>query len=236
MAGSSISAIPGISRAACGGPNRVNARAAVLIGEEEIARNVVAVRDLDSGEQYRSADGSVIERVARATAGVLRLSRRYGSLFRRTFGAARPAPCRAAGSASRLRARRRRVRKIVEGIQRAQPDRRRHRQVAARSRRAFLARRYGGIERGCRAAAARRGRAALAAGASSRSRAAGKAGASPEGCRRSAQRDPRGSRRNRRRGGGFVRRRALSHVPEIRRVARLAVRDPRSFRDRSRRV
>jgi histidyl-tRNA synthetase len=31
--------------------NRVNARVAVLIGEEEIARNVVALRDLDSGEQ-----------------------------------------------------------------------------------------------------------------------------------------------------------------------------------------
>jgi histidyl-tRNA synthetase len=31
--------------------HRVNARAAVLIGEEEIARNVVALRDLDSGEQ-----------------------------------------------------------------------------------------------------------------------------------------------------------------------------------------
>jgi histidyl-tRNA synthetase len=30
---------------------RVNARAAVLIGENEIARNVVALRDLDSGEQ-----------------------------------------------------------------------------------------------------------------------------------------------------------------------------------------
>jgi histidyl-tRNA synthetase len=31
--------------------NRVNARVAVLIGEDEMARNVVAVRDLDSGEQ-----------------------------------------------------------------------------------------------------------------------------------------------------------------------------------------
>jgi histidyl-tRNA synthetase len=29
----------------------VNARVAVLIGEDEIARNVVAVRDLDTGEQ-----------------------------------------------------------------------------------------------------------------------------------------------------------------------------------------
>jgi histidyl-tRNA synthetase len=31
--------------------NNVNARVAVLIGEEEIARHVVALRDLDSGEQ-----------------------------------------------------------------------------------------------------------------------------------------------------------------------------------------
>jgi histidyl-tRNA synthetase len=31
--------------------NRIDARAAVLIGEDEIARNVVALRDLDSGEQ-----------------------------------------------------------------------------------------------------------------------------------------------------------------------------------------
>ena len=31
--------------------NRVNARVAVLIGEDEIARNVVVLRDLDSGEQ-----------------------------------------------------------------------------------------------------------------------------------------------------------------------------------------
>ena len=31
--------------------NRVNARVAVLIGEDEIARNVVTLRDLDSGEQ-----------------------------------------------------------------------------------------------------------------------------------------------------------------------------------------
>jgi histidyl-tRNA synthetase len=31
--------------------NNVNARVALLIGEEEVARNVVALRDLDSGEQ-----------------------------------------------------------------------------------------------------------------------------------------------------------------------------------------
>jgi histidyl-tRNA synthetase len=31
--------------------NRANARAAVLIGENEAARNVVTLRDLDSGDQ-----------------------------------------------------------------------------------------------------------------------------------------------------------------------------------------
>jgi histidyl-tRNA synthetase len=31
--------------------NRLNARAAVLIGDEEVARHVVRLRDLDSGEQ-----------------------------------------------------------------------------------------------------------------------------------------------------------------------------------------
>jgi histidyl-tRNA synthetase len=33
--------------------NNVNARVAVLIGEEEIARQVVALRDLDNGEQTK---------------------------------------------------------------------------------------------------------------------------------------------------------------------------------------
>jgi histidyl-tRNA synthetase len=31
--------------------NRVNARVAVLIGDDEVVRNVVTLRDLDSGEQ-----------------------------------------------------------------------------------------------------------------------------------------------------------------------------------------
>jgi histidyl-tRNA synthetase len=31
--------------------NQINARVAVLIGEDEIARNIVTLRDLDSGEQ-----------------------------------------------------------------------------------------------------------------------------------------------------------------------------------------
>jgi len=31
--------------------NRINARAAVLIGDDEISRNVATLRDLDSGEQ-----------------------------------------------------------------------------------------------------------------------------------------------------------------------------------------
>ena len=37
--------------------NRLNARAAVMIGEDEIARGVVTVRDLDSGDQTEVADG-----------------------------------------------------------------------------------------------------------------------------------------------------------------------------------
>ena len=39
--------------------NRVNARAAVLIGDDELARDVVTLRDLDSGEQSRGADRRV---------------------------------------------------------------------------------------------------------------------------------------------------------------------------------
>ncbi len=31
--------------------NKVNARAAVILGEDELAKSVAAVRDLDSGEQ-----------------------------------------------------------------------------------------------------------------------------------------------------------------------------------------
>jgi histidyl-tRNA synthetase len=46
--------------------NRVNARVAVLIGDEEIARNAVALRDLDSGEQSEvPMDASLSELRAR---------------------------------------------------------------------------------------------------------------------------------------------------------------------------
>jgi histidyl-tRNA synthetase len=49
--------------------NNVNARVAVLIGEEEIARNVVALRDLDSGEQIEvPIDPSLSELRARLQA------------------------------------------------------------------------------------------------------------------------------------------------------------------------
>src|SRR5271166_2174576 len=49
--------------------NHVNARVAVLIGEDEIARNVVALRDLDSGEQSEVAmDLSLSELRARLRA------------------------------------------------------------------------------------------------------------------------------------------------------------------------
>jgi histidyl-tRNA synthetase len=49
--------------------NRINARAAVLIGEDEIARNVVALRDLDTGEQVEvTMDPSLDELNARLCA------------------------------------------------------------------------------------------------------------------------------------------------------------------------
>ena len=49
--------------------NRINARAAVLIGEDEIARNVVTLRDLDSGEQIEvPMDPSLSELRARLQA------------------------------------------------------------------------------------------------------------------------------------------------------------------------
>jgi len=49
--------------------NHVNARVAVLIGEDEIVRNVVALRDLDSGEQSEVAmDQSLRELQARLRA------------------------------------------------------------------------------------------------------------------------------------------------------------------------
>jgi histidyl-tRNA synthetase len=49
--------------------NQVNARVAVLIGEDEIARNVVALRDLDSGQQSEVAmDLSLSELRARLRA------------------------------------------------------------------------------------------------------------------------------------------------------------------------
>jgi len=49
--------------------NRVNARVAVVIGEDEIARNVVALRDLDTGEQVEvPMDSSLSELRARLQA------------------------------------------------------------------------------------------------------------------------------------------------------------------------
>lgn len=45
--------------------NRINARAAIIIGEEELARDRVAVRDLDSGEQEEVALAALAERLAR---------------------------------------------------------------------------------------------------------------------------------------------------------------------------
>jgi histidyl-tRNA synthetase len=44
--------------------NKVKARAALLIGEDELARNVVSLRDLDSGEQLEVASAALEERLA----------------------------------------------------------------------------------------------------------------------------------------------------------------------------
>ena len=119
--------------------NQINARVAVLIGEDEIARNVVALRDLDSGEQNEvPMDQSLSELRARLP-GALLLSAQYGIVFRSASGAARPPPCRAARRARQQRAHGRRFCKIVEGIQRSEPDRRRDRCAAPRPRRANLA-------------------------------------------------------------------------------------------------
>jgi histidyl-tRNA synthetase len=45
--------------------NKVNARVAVILGETEFAKNVAAVRDLDSGEQREVALDALIESLAR---------------------------------------------------------------------------------------------------------------------------------------------------------------------------
>jgi histidyl-tRNA synthetase len=45
--------------------NKVNARVAVILGETELAKNVAALRDLDSGEQREVALDTLIESLAR---------------------------------------------------------------------------------------------------------------------------------------------------------------------------
>lgn len=45
--------------------NRVNAVAAIILGEDELARSVATVRDLDSGEQEEAALASLADRLAR---------------------------------------------------------------------------------------------------------------------------------------------------------------------------
>ena len=65
--------------------NHVNARVAVLIGEDEIARNVVTLRDLDSGEQSEVADGPIVERAASTSAGVLAPKRVWKRLSKRIW-------------------------------------------------------------------------------------------------------------------------------------------------------
>jgi histidyl-tRNA synthetase len=45
--------------------NKVNARAAVIIGDNELARGVAAVRDLDTGEQEDVPLSALAERLVR---------------------------------------------------------------------------------------------------------------------------------------------------------------------------
>jgi histidyl-tRNA synthetase len=45
--------------------NKVNARVAVILGEDELAKHVAALRDLDSGEQREVALDTLIESLAR---------------------------------------------------------------------------------------------------------------------------------------------------------------------------
>jgi len=44
--------------------NKIKARAAVILGENEIAKQVATVRDLDSGEQAEIPLASLTERLA----------------------------------------------------------------------------------------------------------------------------------------------------------------------------
>jgi histidyl-tRNA synthetase len=44
--------------------NKINARAAVILGDDEIAKQAAAVRDLDSGEQAEIPLASLAERLA----------------------------------------------------------------------------------------------------------------------------------------------------------------------------
>ena len=43
--------------------NKVNARAAILVGGDELARGVVALRDLDTGEQAEVPRGEIVARL-----------------------------------------------------------------------------------------------------------------------------------------------------------------------------
>jgi histidyl-tRNA synthetase len=44
--------------------NKLNARVAVILGENELAKNVAALRDLDSGEQREVPLDTLIESLA----------------------------------------------------------------------------------------------------------------------------------------------------------------------------
>ncbi len=44
--------------------NKINARVAVMLGEDELARNAATLRDLDSGEQSEVPLAELAERLA----------------------------------------------------------------------------------------------------------------------------------------------------------------------------
>ena len=96
--------------------DRIGARAAVLLGDDELARGAATVRDLDSGEQSEVPLDALAARLAACRE---HRADDHGPDARIAVRPAR-APARRAGRrAVRRRARRRRVRQAVEGIQRA---------------------------------------------------------------------------------------------------------------------
>ena len=111
--------------------NQLRARAAVLVGDDEVAREVVRLRDLDSGEQM---DVPIDPRFEQLRCGCGSSSADAGDP-RRPSGAVGAAPRRTAGCAGRQPFERRGHSKIIDGIQRTFADRGRDRDLAESARR-----------------------------------------------------------------------------------------------------